>query len=63
MECNVSGIDYSKIAPLVRYDGQCCRCQESLSVEYPLRLYNIAGDRMYFCSYACLEGYRASLLT
>ena len=58
---NVSGIDYSKVAPLVWHDGYCFQCGRRFSGDYPLRLLSIAGDRMFFCSYECLEGYRRSL--
>ena len=59
---SVSGIDYQKVAPLVWYDGCCFQCARRFSRGYPLRLLNIAGDKMFFCSYECLEGYRKSLL-
>ena len=60
--CSESGIDYRKVIPLTWHGGKCFRCANHFSQEYPLRLLNIAGDKMFFCSYGCLEEYRRSLL-
>ncbi len=59
--CSSSGIDYRNVAPLVWCDGYCVQCSKRVLGEYPLCLRNISGERMYFCSYKCLELYREAL--